>query len=193
MKTIELERVDIDQRVARFSDLRPLDIQQDESIPLKAKDLIYSRKLMSVVGLSGNEKTPINSSSPIVGAGGITITYAVCPPGTGPSLHAHQKTFETFTVVEGTFEFSLNDDGSEKVTLEPFDVISVPPKVNRCFRCISDKDGVLQVLISGGVHDLSDIDMAPSVGEKLAEYGEEVRSRFEEVGFTFNAHKNAND
>ncbi|AQH02043.1 hypothetical protein A9R05_21810 [Burkholderia sp. KK1] len=193
MRTIELDGATIAARVARFGNLKPLDIQQDSSIPLEAKDLIYSRKLMSVIGLDSAAKTPINSNAPVVGAGGITITYAACPPGTGPSLHAHQKTFETFTVLRGKFEFSLNDDGAEKVILEPFDVISVPPKINRCFRCVSDEEGLLQVVISGGVHDLNDIDMAPSVGEKLGAFGEKVKARFEEVGFTFEAHKNGAD
>ncbi|MFJ4347626.1 cupin domain-containing protein [Pseudomonas sp. NPDC089401] len=190
MKTIELERTALNSRIARFNELSPLDIQKDSSIPLPAKDLIYSRKLMSVIGLDQESKTPINANAPVVGAGGITITYAACPPGTGPSLHAHHKTFETFTVLKGRFEFSLNDDGAEKFILEPFDVISVPPRINRCFRCIDDEEGILQVVISGGVHDLNDIDMAPSVGEKLREYGPEVHKRFADVGFTFNAHKN---
>lgn len=193
MRTIELDEATIAARVARFDSLKPLDIQQDSSIPLEAKDLIYSRKLMSVLGLESSARTPINSNAPVVGAGGITITYAACPPGTGPSLHAHQKTFETFTVLKGKFEFSFNDDGSEKVILEPFDVVSVPPKVNRCFRCIADEEGLLQVVISGGVHDLNDIDMAPSVGEKLGAFGQQVKARFEEVGFTFEAHKDGVD
>ena len=193
MKTIEMDSVSIGARVARYATLSPLAIQQDSSISLEAKDLIYSRKLMSVIGLENAGKSPINANAPIVGAGGITITYAACPPNTGPSLHAHHNTFETFTVLKGKFEFSLNDDGSEKVTLGQFDAISIPPKINRCFRCVGEDEGLLQVLISGGVHDLNDIDMAPSVGEKLAAFGPEVKARFEEVGFTFNAHKNAAD
>lgn len=193
VRTIELDEATIAARVARFEELSLLDIQKDSSIPIEAKDLIYSRKLMPVVGLDSSAKTPINSNAPVVGAGGITVTYAACPPGTGPSLHAHQKTFETFTVLQGKFEFSLNDDGSRKIILEPFDVISVPPKVNRCFRCISDEEGLLQVVISGGIHDLNDIDMAPSVGEKLDAFGPKIKARFEEAGFTFEAHKNGVD
>ena len=117
--------MDMERRISRFQDLEPLPIQQDAEIPLAAKDLIYSRKLLSVVGLESAAETPINVAAPIVGAAGMTMTLAVCPPGQGPSLHAHQQTYETFTVLEGRFEITWNDDGGERAILEQFDTISV--------------------------------------------------------------------
>lgn len=193
MKTIEISREVMEKRIARFSDLKPLPIQQDESVPAEAKELVYAKKLMSVIGLETETDTPINAAAPIIGAAGMTMTHAICPPGQGPSLHAHQQTYETFTVLKGRFEFSWNDDGSEKTVLEPFDTISVPPKVNRRFQNVGDEEGILQVVITGGVHDMSDIDIAPAVAAKLDEMGSGVRAYFENVGLTFNAHKNAND
>ena len=84
MKTIRLSQADMERRISQFQDLEPLPIQQDAEIPLAAKDLIYSRKLLSVVGLESAAETPINVAAPIVGAAGMTMTLAVCPPGQGP-------------------------------------------------------------------------------------------------------------
>lgn len=191
MKTIEISQEEMASRISRFKHLKPLPIQQDPEIPQEAKDLVYARSLMSVIGLETEADTPINSLAPIIGAGGMTMTHAICPPGQGPSLHAHHKTYETFTVLKGRFEFSWNDDGGASVVLEPFDTISIPPKVNRRFRNVGAEDGILQVLITGGVHDMTDIDIAPSVADKLDALGDGVRAKFAAKGLTFTAHKDA--
>ncbi len=115
----------------------------------------------------------------------MTMTLARCPPGQGPALHSHDQTYETFTVLQGRFEVTWNDDGRDTVVLEPFDTISVPPKVCRAFRNVGDTQGVLQVIITGGVHDMNDIDMVPEVGRRLEALG--VRDRFDAVGLTFTA------
>lgn len=178
----------MEKRISRYADLEPLQLQKESDIPLAALDLIYSRQLLSVVGLEGDAETPINSSAPIKGAAGITITLAVCPTGQGPSLHAHEKTHETFTVLQGQFEFTWNDDASEKVVLSQFDTISVPPRVNRAFRNIADVDGILQVIISGGVHDLNDIKIAPDIAHRLDAIDPGTAAKFEAMGFRFTAH-----
>ena len=85
MKTIRIDDAAMATRVARFRDLHPLQIQQNDRVPLAARDVVYARTLLPVIGLEGAAKTPVNSNAPIIGAGGITITYAVCPPGQGPS------------------------------------------------------------------------------------------------------------
>ena len=125
MKTIALSQHEMQKRIARFRDLKPLPIQQSE-IPLAARDVVYSRKLLSVIGLE-DAQTPINVGAPIRGAAGMTMTLAVCPPGQGPGLHAHRQTYETFTVLKGRFEVTWNDDGSERAVLELFDTVSFPP------------------------------------------------------------------
>jgi quercetin dioxygenase-like cupin family protein len=117
----------------------------------------------------------------------MTMTLAVCPPGQGPELHAHVQTYETFTVLRGRFEVRWNDDGSERLVLEEFDTVSVPPGVCRAFRNIGDGEGVLQVLITGGVHDMRDIDFARQIGDRLAAIDPAARAYFEQAGFTFTA------
>ncbi len=189
MKTIEITQDEMQARISRYGALKPLPIQQDPEIPQEANDVIYARKLLSVIGLGGDVETPINTGAPIVDAAGMTMTLAVCPPGQGPALHAHHQTYETFTVLKGRFEVTWNDDGSGRVELDEFDTISVPPKVNRAFRNIGDDEAILQVIISGGVHDMTDIDMAPSTAVRLDAIQAGVKEKFAAKGLTFTAQK----
>ena len=187
MKTITISHQDMQKRIARYRDLKPLPIQQSD-IPLAARDVVYSRKLLSVIGLE-DAQTPINAGAPIRGAAGMTMTLALCPPGQGPGLHAHRQTYETFTVLKGRFEVRWNDDGSERAVLELFDTVSFPPGVCRAFRNIGDQEGILQVIITGGVHDMNDIDFAADARAKIEAVGRGLSREFEKAGFTFTAGK----
>ena len=187
MKTIHISAQQMAGRVARFRDLKPLPAQTDPNIPQAAADQIYARKLYSVIGLEGGAATPINAGAPIVGAGGMTMVIAVCPPGQGPSLHAHRQTFETFTVLQGSFEVSWNDHGQDRLVLEQFDTFCVPPEVARAFRNVGQGEGLLQVLISGGVHDMADIAFAPAVAERIAAIEPAALAAFEKAGMKFDA------
>lgn len=187
MRTIDISADEMAARVARFNELEPMKAQANPNIPQEAADIVWSRKLLSVIGLDEGLDTPINSSALIKGAGGITITLAACPPGTGPSLHSHRQTYETFTVLTGRFELYWNDDGGQRVELDQFDTISVPPGVCRGFRNIGDTEGILQVVISGGVHDLNDIDFAVKAAEEIEAIKPGTLKEFEKVGFTFTA------
>jgi hypothetical protein len=82
-----------------------------------------------------------------------------------------------------------NDDGGERLVLEEFDTISVPPGVCRAFRNVGDAEGILQVLITGGVHDMTDIDFARQIAAKLEAIDPAARAYFEKAGFTFTASK----
>jgi quercetin dioxygenase-like cupin family protein len=185
MKTIRISQAEMQKRIARFRELKPLPIQ-NEAIPEKARDVVYARKLLSVIGLE-DVKTPINAGAPIVGAAGMTMTLAVCPPGQGPGLHSHRETYETFTVLKGRFEVRWNDDGSEGAVLELYDTISFPPGVCRSFRNIGADEGMLQVIITGGVHDMSDIAFTTHARNEIEGVRPGLAAEFEKTGFTFNA------
>jgi quercetin dioxygenase-like cupin family protein len=188
MKTFMPSAEEIERRIARFETLRPMQAQRDANVPLEAADIVWSRKLMPVIALDSTTVTPVNDqSAPIVGAAGMTITIAVCPPGQGPTLHAHRKTFETFTVMQGAFEFALGDKGAHKVVLGRFDTISVPPAICRAFRNVSDEEGILQVIITGGVHDMNDIDVVPEAASELARLAPDFLEKLKASGFTFTA------
>jgi quercetin dioxygenase-like cupin family protein len=183
MKTTRLSPEQMNTRIARWRDLKPLPIQ-NPAIPEKARDVVYSRKLLSVIGLE-NTSTPINEGAPIIGAAGMTMTLAVCPPGQGPGLHAHRETYETFTVLKGRFEVRWNDDGSGSALLELYDTVSFPPGVCRAFRNVGDKEGILQVIITGGVHDMNDIDFSEKAREEIEAVRPGLAAEFEKAGFTF--------
>ena len=189
MQTIDISPSEMARRVARYAELDPLEVQKNTNLPQEAADIVWARKLLSVVGLEKDADTPINSAAPIKGAAGITITLAQCPPGTGPSLHAHQQTFETFTVMKGRFEVYWNDTGENRLELGLYDTISVPPGVCRGFTNISDEEGLLQVIISGGVHDMNDIDFATVCGEQIDAIRPGLKQEFEKTGLTFTAGK----
>ena len=184
MKTIRMSQAEMDKRIARFRELKPLPIQ-NAAIPEKARDVVYARKLLSVIGLE--TKTPINAEAPIIGAAGMTMTLALCPPGQGPGLHSHRETYETFTVLKGRFEVRWNDDGSERAELELYDTISFPPGVCRAFRNLGDDEGILQVVITGGVHDMRDIDFSAAARKEIEAVRPGLAAEFEKVGFTFTA------
>ena len=186
MKTIRLSKAQMEKRIARFSALKPLPIQ-NEAIPEKARDVVYSRKLLSVIGLEENAQTPINAEAPIRGAAGMTMTLAVCPPGQGPGLHAHRQTYETFTVLEGEFEVRWNDDGAESARLRQFDTVSFPPGVCRAFRNVGAEEGILQVVITGGVHDMTDIAFSENAKQEIEAVRPGLAAEFEKVGFKFDA------
>ncbi|HUG77661.1 MAG TPA: cupin domain-containing protein [Burkholderiales bacterium] len=186
MKTIRISKQDMEKRIARFSRLEPLPIQ-NASIPEEARDVVYARKLLSVIGLESKAETPISSGAPIVGAAGMTMTLAVCPPGQGPGLHAHVQTHETFTVLKGRFEVRWNDDGGESAVLEAFDTISIPPGVCRAFRNIGEEEGILQVIITGGVHDMNDIAFTPEEKKRIDAVAPGVAAQFEKAGLAFTA------
>ena len=187
MKTLHISAAAMAARVARFKALAPLPIQQNSAVPQAARDVVYARKLLSVIGLEGNAKTPISSAAPIIGAAGITMTLAVCPPGQGPGLHAHQQTFETFTVLQGRFELTWNDQGQDRIELDVFDTVSVPPGVCRAFRNIGTDEGVLQVIISGGVHDMNDIAFSQNAADAIESASPGALAHFKDAGFSFDA------
>src|SRR4051812_37663639 len=185
MKTIAISQQDMQKRIARFRDLKPLPIQQS-AIPQGARDVVYARKLLSVIGLE-DAKTPINAGAPIVGAAGMTMTLAVCPPGQGPGLHSHRETYETFTVLKGGFEVRWNDDGSESARLGQDETISFPPGVCRGFRNIGEEEGILQVVITGGVHDMTDIAFSQNARREIEAVRPGLAAEFEKAGFSFDA------
>lgn len=187
MKTTQVTPAEMETRIARFARLKPLPVQSDPGIPLAARDVVYARKLLSVIGLDRGTDSPINNDAPIKGAGGMTITLAVCPPGQGPDLHSHRNTFETFTALTGRWEVFWNDDGSARTLLEPFDTISVPPGVSRGFRNVGAEEAILQVIITGGVHDLNDIAFRPAAAQKIRNVDAGALEAFEKVGFKFDA------
>ena len=186
MKTVQMTKEEVKQRTARIDKLQAMSTLKDNPlVPEAARDIFLARKIMPIV--LEQTQNAFGSVAAIYGAAGLTMNISVCPPGQGPGLHAHHKTFETFFVLEGKFEFSVNDDGSEKVVLNKWDTLSVPPGVCRGFRNIDSKDSTLMTVITGGVHDRNDISLPPSIGAAIDAHGPGVLDEVKKIGLTFDA------
>ena len=83
--------------------------------------------------------------------------------------------------------YAVHTTSPERATLRQFDTISFPPGVCRAFRNVGTDEGILQVLITGGVHDMTDIAFSPKAREEIESVGRGLAARFEQVGFTFDA------
>ncbi len=186
MKTVQMTKEEVNQRTARFDKLQAMSTLKDNPVVSEAaRDIFLARKIMPIV--LEQTQNAFGSVAAIYGAAGLTMNISVCPPGQGPGLHAHHKTFETFFVLEGKFEFSVNDDGAEKVVLNKWDTLSVPPGVCRGFRNIDSKESTLMTVITGGVHDRNDISLPPSIGAAIDAHGPGVLDEVKKIGLTFDA------
>ena len=186
MKTVQMTKEEVNQRTARFDKLQAMSTLKDNPVVSEAaRDIFLARKIMPIV--LEQTQNAFGSVAAIYGAAGLTMNISVCPPGQGPGLHAHHKTFETFFVLDGKFEFSVNDDGAEKVILNKWDTLSVPPGVCRGFRNIDSKDSTLMTVITGGVHDRNDISLPPSIGAAIDAHGPGVSDEVKKIGLTFDA------
>jgi quercetin dioxygenase-like cupin family protein len=190
METVQLTPEQIRSRTARFKDLQPMSTLRDSKVvPLEARDLFLARKIMPIV--LEQTANAFGTQAAIYGAAGLTMNISVCPPGQGPGLHVHHKTFETFFVLSGRFEFTLNDDGGEKVLLDQYDTVSVPPGVSRGFRNVADTDSMMLTVITGGVHDRNDISLLPQMADDLDRFGPGVLDAVKAIGLTFDAGRKA--
>lgn len=186
METVQLTPEQIRSRTARFDALQPMTTLRDsKEVPQAARDLFLARKIMPIV--IEQTANAFGTQAAIYGAAGLTMNISVCPPGQGPGLHVHHKTFETFFVLKGSFEFSLNDDGGEKVVLNQYDTVSVPPCVSRGFRNLADSDSMMLTVITGGVHDRNDISLLPQMAQDLDRFGPGVLDAVKNIGLTFDA------
>ncbi len=186
MKTVQMTAADVAQRTARFDQLQAMSTLKDNPVvPEAARDIFLARKIMPI--LLEQTQNAFGSVAAIYGAAGLTMNISVCPPGQGPGLHAHHRTFETFFVLEGSFEFSVNDDGGQKVVLNKWDTLSVPPGVCRGFRNVAERDSVLMTVITGGVHDRNDISLPPSIGQRIDAFGPGVLDEVKKIGISFDA------
>ena len=70
-------------------------------------------------------------------------------------------------VLEGKLEFSLSDDGGQKIVLGKWGTFSCPPGVNRGFRNVDTKDSVLLTVITGGINDRNDIGLPPAIARQI--------------------------
>jgi uncharacterized RmlC-like cupin family protein len=175
-------------RIARFRDLKPSrqSFRSDNvGVPGEAYKELSAQNLYKVLAPDGANRSAAPPA--IIGIPGAEVNIAECPPGQGAKLHAHLRTHESFMCLTGRFEIKWGADGEHSVTLEPYDMIAVPPGVFRSFTNVSDADALLLVLVQGAKEDVfGDVLFHRSIGDDIEQrYGAEVRRNFKNLGITF--------
>ncbi len=167
-------RAQVLKGVARFGDLRPV----STGLP----DMAFEdcrRSFYSVLGFeqpTGEaENSPFGSAVvPKIGhlAPGFGMAYVAAAPGKGVLMHNHD-TNETFVVVQGTWKLEWEGaDGDEHVLLEPLDVISFPPGMQRRFECVTAGPGRDEGLLLGVIQgDKPVAEYSPAAQQRLAAAG----------------------
>ena len=176
-------------RIARFKELKPRATHWEKDLGIPADVLrMFNPKANYVLMAPADMPGRLSPSPAIVDGdkGVIRIGIALAEAGDGPGLHVHWKTTETFMALSGRWMIRWGDDGQEHIILEPFDMISVPPRVTRQFVNVSDQDAHLLVIIQGRKEDFNDVGRLPQAAEPIIEkYGVEMIGKLEQNGWKF--------
>ena len=188
MDTIEIPQAEMATRIARFSDQESQSAHYAEAlgIPRAAYEIMAAETLYLMMA-PASQGGPMAQKPAIAGDPGVSVIIARCPPGDNPLLHAHHHTVENFMCLTGEFRIRWGKGGREHIDLKPFDMISVPPGVDRQFENISDADARLLVVITGSSRDdYNDISMPPEVTELIrSRFGQDVIDAYGQRGVTF--------
>lgn len=195
MKTICPTQEEMSKRIARFKDLKPRANHWEHDMGIPADVLrMFNPKANYVLMAPENMPGRLSPSPAIVDGdkGVIRIGMALAEAGDGPGLHVHWKTTETFMALSGRWKIRWGDEGQEHIILDPFDMISVPPRVTRQFINVSDQDAHLLVIIQGNKEDFNDVGRLPNAADPIiAKYGHGMIEKLEKHGWKFALDANA--
>ncbi len=148
-------------RTAKFQELRPSKMAfVDTKIPG------HERDIFNVIGGGVTEDASLRPA--ITAVEGFNVTYVGADPGKGAALHSH-TTVEVFISMSGRWAVFWGDDGENEVTLEPWDVVSVPTGVMRGFRNVGEEHGYIMAILGGT--DAGRVAWAQRVLDQAAETG----------------------
>ena len=161
MGNVEISRDEMLKRVARFKDLTPSRRAfVDSLIPG------HEREIFNVIGRGVTEDPALNPA--ITDARDFNVTLVHAHPEKGAALHAH-PTVEVFMPLSGRWVVYWGDAGENEITLERWDVVSVPPGVMRGFRNAGSDDAYLLAILGGT--DAGRVAWAPQVLERAQQTG----------------------
>jgi mannose-6-phosphate isomerase-like protein (cupin superfamily) len=137
--------VEMEARVARFSQLSPTQAYPDAGIPG------CERTTYRVLGHPPD--APLQAET-------FHLNIVRCDPGKAAPLHNH-LTQEVFIAITGLWQVFWGPEGQRALILEPMDTINIPPGLSRGFRNISTEPALL-IGIAGG-HDPGNINWPAQV------------------------------
>lgn len=176
LPVIRVTRAEMAKRVARFKEIKGFDDGLADSAHPDCERTLYNvigfqppetdEATSSPVGRKAAEAAHIKISE------GFNLGYCQAKPGKGPMMHNHD-TNETFIPMTGRWRCSWEVDGKvEHFDLEPMDVISFPPGVQRRFQNVTfdepDKTHWLMFVIGG---DAPKAEFSPEAMSELREKG----------------------
>ena len=175
---------EMEKRTARFSRLEPTK-KGFSSIAAKAYETIAAKEVFLLLAPPDHPRKAAKQA--VDGLPGAEMSIVRCPPQTGPGLHNHQETYETFLCLSGQFDVMWGENATYATRLEPFDMISFEPNVFRAFKNVSDKDAHLLVLIQGDpAKIMADIVYLPTTRDELvSKLGPDAEKGMNEIGITF--------
>ena len=161
MGNVQISPNEMGKRVARFTQLKPS--------PRAFVDSLlpgHEREIFNVIGRGVTEDASLTPA--ISDARDFNLTLVHAHPDKGAALHAH-PTVEVFMPLSGRWIVSWGDHGENEITLEQWDVISVPPGVMRGFRNAGSEPGYLLAILGGT--DAGRVAWAPQVLERARQTG----------------------
>jgi uncharacterized RmlC-like cupin family protein len=157
------DRVDpreILRNVVRFKEVTP----NWEAYPEAALPA-HQRAVYRYIGTAGSADEKIPAA---VGAGDVSFALVYAEPGRGAPLHDHTAQ-EIFFALTGSWRIYLGDEGQERVILEPWDAVLVPPGAQRGFANAGSEPAYLMAIITRG-------------DEPFPDYSQKVLEAVDEAG-----------
>lgn len=155
-------------RIVRFETL------QERGIPLMFIDSILPDHQRLNYALIGDTASENPEFEPILTQPHrFQIGMVKAPPGNGPAFHTHDY-IEVFIPLTGRWRCYWGNDPDTveaEAFLDPWDVISLPPRLWRSFENVSDEDAwLIAVLEEHALFTSKDPHWAPQVIAQAAEY-----------------------
>ena len=142
----------------------------------------FHREIFNIIG-GGVTEDP-TMEIPIRDVEGFHMSIVKAEPQKGTGLHDH-TTVEVFMPLHGSWAILWGDEGENELVLNPWDVVSVPPGVNRGFRNVGSATGHLLVVLGGA--DPGRVAWVDNVMSAVREKGFDLDDRGKIVGDAPNA------
>lgn len=106
----------------------------------------YNREIFNIIGRGVTEDASMEVA--INDARDFHVAVIKAGPGKGTGLHTHE-TLEVFMPLTGTWSVQWGDNGENELTINQWDMISIPTKIMRGFRNDSPGEAVMLSILGG--------------------------------------------
>ena len=157
----DIRMEDMKKRYAKFTEMK---LSKQAFVDRRLSE--HARDLYNVIGNGVSEDPELKPSIDTVE--GFNVHYVGAERGKGAALHSH-TTVEVFFAMSGKWSVYWGENGENKIELETFDIISIPPGVMRGFKNIGNEYANLMAILGG--NNPGKISWAKSVLERAEKSG----------------------